>query len=83
LTGNIQLETTLERAEVLFYQFERKVRAMQHKKTLLQEQLEIRSVWNSSERPKIQERIEKLEVPENLLRLLQPPPDSTINSSST
>lgn len=83
MTGNIQLETTLERAEVLFYQFERKVRAMQHKKTLLQEQLEIRSVWNSSERPKIQERIEKLEVPENLLRLLQPPPDSTINSSST
>jgi hypothetical protein len=56
--------------------------AMQRKKKLLQEQLEIRSVWNSSERPKIQERIEKLEVPENLLRLLQPPPDSTVNTNS-
>lgn len=85
LTGNISLEPTLERAEVLFYQFERKVRAMQHKKTMLQEQLEIRSVWNSSERPKIQERIEKLNVPANLLALLPPPsppstPDPTFSS---
>ncbi|KAK4509503.1 trifunctional hydroxymethylpyrimidine kinase/phosphomethylpyrimidine kinase/thiaminase [Mucor velutinosus] len=80
LTGNISLEPTLERAEVLFYQFERKVRAMQHKKAMLQEQLEIRSVWNSSERPKIQERIEKLDVPANLLTLLPPPsPPSTPN----
>lgn len=75
----------MERAEVLFYQFERKVRAMQHKKTMLQEQLEIRSVWNSSERPKIQERIEKLNVPANLLALLPPPsppstPDPTFSS---
>lgn len=70
----------MERAEVLFYQFERKVRAMQHKKSMLQEQLEIRSVWNSSERPKIQERIEKLDVPVNLLALLPPPsPPSTPN----
>jgi hypothetical protein len=67
----------LERAEVLFYQFERKVRAMQHKKSMLQEQLEIRSVWNSNERPKIQERIEKLDIPANLLTLL-PPPTSTL-----
>ncbi|KAI8639229.1 rab-GTPase-TBC domain-containing protein [Parasitella parasitica] len=72
LTGNIPLEPTLERAEVLFYQFERKVRAMQHKKSMLREQLEIRSVWNSNERPKIQERIEKLEIPANLLTLLPP-----------
>lgn len=46
---------------------------MQHKKSMLQEQLEIRSVWNSSERPKIQERIEKLDIPANLLTLLPPP----------
>ncbi|CEP17529.1 hypothetical protein [Parasitella parasitica] len=83
LTGNIPLEPTLERAEVLFYQFERKVRAMQHKKSMLREQLEMRSVWNSSERPKIQERMEKLEIPANLLTLLPPfsskvsPPTST------
>lgn len=64
------METTLERAEVLFYQFERKIRAMQHKKSLLEEQLQIRSVWNSSERVKIQERIEKLKIPANLLELL-------------
>lgn len=64
------METTLERAEILFYQFERKIRAMQHKKTLLEEQLQIRSVWNSNERVKIQERIEKLKIPANLLELL-------------
>jgi hypothetical protein len=64
------LEPTLERAEVLFYQFERKIRAMQHKKSMLQDQLQIRSVWNSDERPKIQERIEKLQIPNNLLSLL-------------
>ena len=64
------MQPTLERAEVLFYQFERKIRAMQHKKTLLKEQLEIRSVWNSPERPKIQERIEKLNIPSNLVDLL-------------
>lgn len=46
---------------------------MQHKKSILQEQLEIRSVWNSSERPKIQERIEKLDIPANLLTLLPLP----------
>lgn len=66
------MEPTLERAEVLFYQFERKIRAMQHKKTMLQDQLQIRSVWNSPERPKIQERIEKLKIPEILLTLLPP-----------
>lgn len=64
------MEPTLERAEVLFYQFERKIRAMQHKKSMLQDQLQIRSVWNSDERPKIQERIEKLQIPNNLLSLL-------------
>lgn len=76
MTGHIPLEPTLERAEVLFYQFERKIRAMQHKKNLLKDQLQIRSVWNSSERVKIQERIEKLNIPENLLSLLPSPAQS-------
>ncbi|EIE92219.1 hypothetical protein RO3G_17026 [Rhizopus delemar RA 99-880] len=40
LTGHIDLRRTLERAEVLFYQFERKVRAMQHKSNQLRERLE-------------------------------------------
>lgn len=73
MTGHIPLEPTLERAEVLFYQFERKIRAMQHKKSLLKDQLQIRSVWNSSERVKIQERIEKLTIPANLLALVPSP----------
>lgn len=64
------MEPTLERAEVLFYQFERKIRAMQHKKSLLQDQLQIRSIWNSNERVLIQERIEKLQIPSHLLQLL-------------
>lgn len=74
LTGNIPLESTLERAEVLFYQFERKIRAMQHKKSMLEDQLQIRSVWNSNERFKIQARIAKLEIPQELLSLLPPLP---------
>ncbi|KAI9475688.1 MAG: rab-GTPase-TBC domain-containing protein [Benjaminiella poitrasii] len=80
LTGKIPLESTLERAEVLFYQFERKVRAMQHKQSMLKEQLQQRSVWNSKERPKIQERIEKLKVSDSLLALL--PPSSPLNDDS-
>jgi hypothetical protein len=72
LTGNIELEPTLQKAEVLFYQFERKVRAMQHKKAMLKDQLEIRSVWNSDQRPKIQESMELLKVPEELLVILPP-----------
>lgn len=66
MTGNIPLEPTLERAEVLFYQFERKIRAIQHKKSLPEEQLQIRSVWNSSGSVLIQELIEKLQIPEHL-----------------
>lgn len=70
MSDNISLESTLERAEVLFYQFERKIRAMQHKKIILQDQLQMRSVWNSSERVLVQERIEKLQIPDHLLKLL-------------
>ncbi|KAI8882738.1 RabGAP/TBC [Backusella circina FSU 941] len=72
LTGKIELETTLQKAEVLFYQFERKVRAMQHKKVMLRDQLEIRSVWNSDQRPKIQQSMELLNVPQELLSILPP-----------
>ncbi|KAI8332766.1 rab-GTPase-TBC domain-containing protein [Blakeslea trispora] len=70
LSGKIALDDTLERAEVLYYQFERKVRAMQHKKALLQEQLQVRSIWNSNERIKVQEKLEKLKIPEILLTLI-------------
>ncbi|KAI8981641.1 rab-GTPase-TBC domain-containing protein [Mycotypha africana] len=74
LSGNIPLESTLERAEVLYYQFERKVKAMQRKQSLFQQQLQIRSVWNSAERSKIQDRISRLQVPAILLQLLPPHP---------
>ncbi|KAI8377201.1 rab-GTPase-TBC domain-containing protein [Choanephora cucurbitarum] len=70
LSGKIPLEDTLERAEVLYYQFERKVRAMQHKTTLLQEQLQVRSIWNSNERPKIQAKLDSLKIPDILLTLI-------------
>jgi hypothetical protein len=75
------LDSTLERAEVLFYQFERKIRAMQHKKAMLEDQLQIRTVWNSDERFKIQERITKLAIPEELLSLLPALPPKTHLSS--
>ncbi|KAI7905898.1 rab-GTPase-TBC domain-containing protein [Cokeromyces recurvatus] len=78
LTGNIPLEPVLERAEVLFYLFERKVRAIQHKKRLLQEQLQSRAVWNSNERQKILEHIDKLNICDNLLALLPKIPSSTL-----
>ena len=70
LTGHIDLRRTLERAEVLFYQFERKVRAMQHKSNQLRERLEVRSVWNSPERGILQTDMEKLQIPDHLLDLL-------------
>ncbi|CEG74577.1 hypothetical protein RMATCC62417_09764 [Rhizopus microsporus] len=70
LTGNIDLNHTLERAEVLYYQFERKIRAMQRKTNLLKDKLEERTVWNSPERYKIQEDIEKLKIPDHLLELI-------------
>lgn len=64
------MRRTLERAEVLFYQFERKVRAMQHKGNQLRERLEVRSVWNSPERSILQTDMEKLQIPDHLLDLL-------------
>ncbi len=64
------MRRTLERAEVLFYQFERKVRAMQHKSNQLRERLEVRSVWNSPERGILQTDMEKLQIPDHLLDLL-------------
>ncbi|KAI7896128.1 rab-GTPase-TBC domain-containing protein, partial [Mucor mucedo] len=70
LSDNIPLEPTLERAEVLFYQFERKIKAMQHKSAILKDQLQIRSVWNSDQRVLIQERITKLQIPNHIIKLL-------------
>lgn len=70
MSDDIPLEPTLERAEVLFYQFERKIKAMQHKSALLQDQLQIRAVWNSDQRGLIQERITKLQIPSHILKLL-------------
>ncbi|KAI8972308.1 rab-GTPase-TBC domain-containing protein [Pilobolus umbonatus] len=66
----IPLELTLQRSEVLFYQFERKVRAMQQKQSILEERLKLRFVWNSEERPLIQDDLERLKIDPVLLELL-------------
>ncbi|EIE81059.1 hypothetical protein RO3G_05764 [Rhizopus delemar RA 99-880] len=70
LSGHIDLKSTLERAEVLYYQFENKSRAMQHKSNQLKTRLEERSVWNSPERQRLQTDIEKLQIPNQLIKVL-------------
>ncbi|KAG1380441.1 hypothetical protein G6F61_004055 [Rhizopus arrhizus] len=70
LSGHIDLKSTLERAEVLYYQFENKSRAMQHKSNQLKIRLEERSVWNSPERQRLLTDIEKLQIPNQLIKVL-------------
>ncbi|CAO3677177.1 unnamed protein product [Rhizopus stolonifer] len=72
LTGHIDLKSTLKKAEVLYYQFERKTKAMQHKSNKLKERLQERSVWNGPERLTLQADIEKLQIPKNLLTFIVP-----------
>ncbi|KAI9261467.1 rab-GTPase-TBC domain-containing protein [Phascolomyces articulosus] len=89
LTGTIDLEETLKRSEVLFYRFERRIKAMERKRTQLQEKLEERLVWmNQEERQKIEQSIKELEIDDKLTSLLkvndihtQPTPTSTTPSS--
>ncbi|KAI8887018.1 RabGAP/TBC [Backusella circina FSU 941] len=66
LSGKISLETTLQRTEVLFYQFQRKVRMMQHTRSMLKEQLDQRSRWSGLQRANIERRVELLSIPDNL-----------------
>ncbi|KAI8093217.1 rab-GTPase-TBC domain-containing protein [Halteromyces radiatus] len=71
LTGNISLNKTLETAEVLFYQFERRIKAMDKKQAKLQEKLQQRSVWNNEkERNEIQAALKKLYIDPQLRELL-------------
>lgn len=53
---------------------------MQHKKSMLEDQLQIRSIWNSQERFKIQDRISKVKVPEELVSLLPSPKEYFMNN---
>ncbi|OAD77895.1 hypothetical protein PHYBLDRAFT_108322, partial [Phycomyces blakesleeanus NRRL 1555(-)] len=72
LSGTINLKSTLERAQVLFEQFRRQVKAMDNKKLELDEQLTQTRGWNErQERAKIQASIEKLCLDDNLRNLLK------------
>ncbi|KAF7726914.1 GTPase activating protein [Apophysomyces ossiformis] len=82
LSGTIPLNETLERAEILFYQFERRVQAMDRRRSELKDHLSKRSVWNNQEeRAKIQDAIQKLTVDEKLRGLLTTAPKWTNFSS--
>ncbi|KAI8337532.1 rab-GTPase-TBC domain-containing protein [Chlamydoabsidia padenii] len=71
LTGNISLNKTLETAEVLYYQFERRINAIDRKRTQLQERLQQRSVWNNErERNEIQVALKKLAIDPQLYELI-------------
>ncbi|ORX46044.1 RabGAP/TBC [Hesseltinella vesiculosa] len=71
LSGKLQLTRTLETAEILFYQFKRRVRAMETKRHQLHERLQRRSVWtNENERNDIQVALNQLQVDTLLLQLL-------------
>ncbi|KAI9279259.1 hypothetical protein BY458DRAFT_553782, partial [Sporodiniella umbellata] len=70
LTGQLDLKETLAKAEVLYYQFERKARAMQRQRIQLQDKLKERRIWNSPERPQYIADIERLQLPKNLLAFL-------------
>ncbi|KAG2173987.1 hypothetical protein INT44_000101 [Umbelopsis vinacea] len=69
LSMTLDLDDILERAEILFHQFRRRMDSIDGKRTELKSQLEIRSVWNSDKRQVIQNDLERLEV-DKCLRLL-------------
>jgi hypothetical protein len=62
----------LETAEVLYYQFERRINAMDRKHAQLQERLQQRSVWNNErERSEIQVTLKKLAIDPQLRDLIK------------
>jgi hypothetical protein len=62
----------LETAEVLYYQFERRINAMDRKHAQLQERLQQRSVWNNErERNEIQVTLKKLAIDPQLRDLIK------------
>lgn len=67
----LDLEDILERSEILFHQFRRRMDSIDSKRTELKSQLEIRSVWNSDKRQVIQNDLERLEVDNCLRQLLK------------
>ncbi|KAH8555943.1 rab-GTPase-TBC domain-containing protein [Umbelopsis sp. PMI_123] len=69
LSMTLDLEDILERAEILFHQFRRRMDSIDNKRTELKSQLELRSVWNSDRRQIIQNDLVRLEV-DHCLRLL-------------
>ncbi|CAO3623278.1 unnamed protein product [Cunninghamella echinulata] len=72
LNGKIALNETLQTAEILYYQFERRIAAIDGKQIQLQQKLQKRSVWNNEmERKKIQASIKKLTVDDELRKLLK------------
>ncbi|KAI8149104.1 rab-GTPase-TBC domain-containing protein [Fennellomyces sp. T-0311] len=71
LTGTIDLEQTLKTAEVLFYKFERRIKAMDRRREQLEDRLQVRSVWNGDERPKLEQTIKDLTVDDRLRSLLK------------
>ncbi|KAG2179000.1 hypothetical protein INT43_001849, partial [Umbelopsis isabellina] len=71
LSMTLDLNDILERAEILFHQFRRRMESIDKKKNELKSQLEIRSVWNSDRRHIIQQDIERLEVDFCLRQLLK------------
>ncbi|KAG2224587.1 hypothetical protein INT45_003727 [Circinella minor] len=72
LTGTIDLEKTLETSEVLFYRFERRIKAMDRKRKQLEVKLQERMIWNNQEeRQRIEQSIKELEIDDRLRSLLK------------
>jgi hypothetical protein len=67
----LDLDDVLERSEILFHQFRRRMDSIDSKRIELKSQLEIRSVWNSDKRQVIQNDLERLEVDNCLRQLLK------------
>jgi hypothetical protein len=67
----LDLDDILERAEILFHQFRRRMDSIDKKRDELKAQLEIRAVWNSDKRQVIQQDLERLEVDFCLRQLLK------------
>ncbi|ORY93127.1 rab-GTPase-TBC domain-containing protein [Syncephalastrum racemosum] len=72
LSGSIDLEETLQRAEVLFYKFEGRVKALDRRRDELKSQLQVRAVWNNDqERAAIEQSLEQVQLDDKLRQLLK------------
>lgn len=70
LSMTIPLQETLQRAEILFYQFKQRVEAVENKREQLQSMISSKSGWNEQEIAVAKNDLSKLPLVNELLKVM-------------